>query len=153
MKDTLNIPNRKLIKKKHYHLGPRTETPTIYYAPNITESGNCYFGTTPEFLLPPYQFQYDRPNRLTVSNPYEPLPEQGYYPPVTGNMRRVFDADNNAADKAMAQLIRDPQLRYINDRKRPDVRVTMHGIRPYKTVKQVDPDLEETFKYAKMFYY
>jgi len=153
MRDSLNIPNRKLIKKKHYHLGPQTETPVLYYAPNITESGLCYFGTTPEFLLPPYQFQYDQPNRLTVPNPYAPPPEQGYYPPVSGNKRRVYEADNNAADRNLVQLIRDPQMRHINERKRPQGVYTMHGFRAYKTVKQVDPDLEETFAYAKAFYY
>lgn len=152
-KDALNIYNRKLLKKKHYHLGPQTPSPTLYFAPNITESGNCYYGTTPEFLVPEWQFTVPQPNRLTVDSPLTPPPSQGYYPPVKASMRYVYESDSNPLNNKVVNIIRDPQMRYISERPRPKGMYTMHGFREYKTVKQVDPDLEETFAYAKAFHY
>lgn len=152
-KDALNIYNRKLLKKKHHRLGPQTPAPVIFFSPNITESGNCYYGTTPEFLLPEWEFAVPRPNHLLVPNPLTPPPSQGYYPPVKASMRFINEMDNNAQNARTVNVIRDPQYRYMNERPRPKGVYTMHGFREYKTVKQVDPDLEERFAYAKAFNY
>jgi len=152
MRETGNIINRELLRKRHAIVGDYGPPPVTFYSPNISESGLCMYGQTPEPLLPDYPFQYERPNRVQVPNPYAQLPQQGMYPPVRGNMRRIVESDTGPNNQ-VAQIIRDPTLRYVSDRKKPQGVFTMHGFRKFKTVKQIDPDLEETYKQAMLFSY
>jgi len=153
MKDTTGMLNRHLMRKRYGIVGDFGTPPQVYYSPQVTYSGTCYMGQTPEFLLPDYEFTASRPNRLMVENPYTPLPGIGYYPPVAGNLRTIDRFDNDPQAMQTINTIRHPYRRIDSERKRPQGVFTMHGFRKFKTNKQVDPDLEEMYKIAKYTIY
>lgn len=145
--------NRHRMRKRYNIVGDYGSPVPIYYTPNITNSGLCMYGQTPEFLLPDYEFASPRENRLLVANPYRPLPGVGYYPPVAGNMRTIDRFDNDVQANQVINSIRNPETRHMTERRRPQGVFTMHGFRKFKVNKQVDPDLEEMFKIAKYTIY
>jgi hypothetical protein len=153
MKDTTNEVNRELFRKRYNLVGDSTPPPAMFYSPNITNSGLCMYGTTPDFLLPDYKFQAERYDRLQVANPYTPLPSQGYYPPSAGNRRVVDYFDNDIHANQVLNTIRHPQMRHINERKKPNGVFTKHGFRRFRVEKQTDPDLEEAYKLAMIAMY
>lgn len=144
--------NRVIFKKQYDHFGPSAPAPNIYFNPGITESGLCYYGQSQDFLLPDYTWQHPRPGRLQVENPYQPLPDHPLWPDARPMMRRVQEYDNSD-NKLAAQTIRDPYLRHVTEKTKPKGEWTMHGFRQYKARKQVDPDLEEAYSFARLVQY
>ncbi len=151
--DTTTKVNRQLFRKRYDLIGESSPSPTVFYSPNITSSGLCMYGQTPDFLLPDYQFQAERYNHLQVANPYQPLPSQGYYPPVRGNMSVIDKFDNDIQANQVINTIRHPYMRKNNERKKPAGVFTKHGFRKFKTEKSIDPDLEEAYKLAMLTSY
>lgn len=151
--DTTGEVNRELMRKKYQLVGSQGPTPRVFYSPNITNTGLCMYGQTPEFILPDYKFQAERYNRLQIANPYAPLSSQGYYPPTCGNRRVVDYFDNDIQANQVLQAIQHPQIRNATERKKPKGVFTKHGFRKFKTEKQVDPDLEELYKIARLTTY
>ena len=155
MKDTTKDVNRELFRKRYELVGDYGSPVPVFYSPNITNSGLCMYGQTPDFILPDYKFQAERNNRLQIANPYTPLPGVGYYPPTCGTRKVVDYFDNDVQANQVLQTIRHPQLRYVTEKRhrRPKGVFTKHGFRKYRTEKQVDPDLEEMYKMAMNFVY